>query len=291
MSILQELPSAKKHGWPRTEEVNKLIYEGDDWPKITIVTPSYNQGNYLEETIRSVLLQNYPNLEYIIIDGGSTDNTKNIIKKYENWITYWISEPDYGQSNAINKGMRQSTGQILNWINSDDIFLPKAFYYVARYLKSHPKVGMVYGDRYIIDLNSNIIDKVKYHFFLKRQLYYKSGVAQETAFWRKDLFFKAGQVDEALKFVMDYELWWRFSKISVIRHLPVYLGAFRDHLDSKSNKIREKRNIEYRLVIRKHLKRDVYQFEKIIFNYTTSFLKLLARLVMLDKVKRAFYFR
>jgi len=121
-------------GWPWTEETPPLppiMLDGKPWPKISIVTPSYNQGQFIEETIRSILLQNYPNLEYIIIDGASTDNSVDIIKKYERWITYWVTEKDRGQAQAINKGIYRASGDIFNWINSDDLLLPKVLRLVA----------------------------------------------------------------------------------------------------------------------------------------------------------------
>src|SRR5687767_12795196 len=124
LAILPE-HSENKKGWPWNQETT--FNPGDskkDWPKISIVTPSYNQGIFLEETLRSILLQNYPNLELIVIDGGSNDNSVEIIKKYEPWITYWITEKDRGQSDAINKGIRRTTGEILTWINSDDLLTP-----------------------------------------------------------------------------------------------------------------------------------------------------------------------
>ncbi len=114
------------------------------YPKITVVTPNYNYGNYLEETIRSVLLQDYPNLEYIIIDGGSTDNSLEIIKRYEPWLTYWESEPDRGQTHAINKGLAKATGEVFNWINSDDILMPGALFAIAQGIQdSDAFVGVV----------------------------------------------------------------------------------------------------------------------------------------------------
>ena len=115
-----------------SDEPAPSLPEGESWPKISIVTPSYNQGQYIEETIRSVLLQNYPNLEYIIIDGGSTDNSVEIIKKYEPWISYWVSEPDQGQSHPINKGFEKATGEIFAYLNSDDLYVPGCLQCVAR---------------------------------------------------------------------------------------------------------------------------------------------------------------
>ena len=122
---LQDLPAPPegKTGWPWTEQTEVLpdkMPDGSDWPRISIVTPNYNYGHFIEETIRSILLQGYPNLEYIIIDGASTDNSIEIIKKYEKWVSYWVSEKDTGQSNAINKGLERCTGEFFNWINSDD---------------------------------------------------------------------------------------------------------------------------------------------------------------------------
>ena len=129
--MIEALPpiDVTKQGWPWIEASDSLpdkMPNGSDWPRISIVTPSYNQGKFLEETIRSVFLQGYPNLEYIIIDGGSTDNSIEIIKKYEPWLTYWVSEKDRGQSHAINKGFEHATGEIYGWLNSDDYFLPRA---------------------------------------------------------------------------------------------------------------------------------------------------------------------
>ncbi|WP_461485736.1 glycosyltransferase family 2 protein, partial [Pedobacter sp.] len=118
--------------WPYSNPVDPEIYKGrTDWPKISIVTPSYNQGQYIEETILSILNQNYPNLEYIIIDGGSTDHTVEIIKKYEDRITYWVSEKDNGQSHAINKGFEKATGEIFAYLNSDDCYYPNTFWEIA----------------------------------------------------------------------------------------------------------------------------------------------------------------
>ena len=129
--MIDQLPAPPKgkKGWPWTVQTDlpkETMPNGEPWPRISLVTPSYNQGRYIEETIRSVLLQNYPNLEYVIIDGGSTDETLAILQKYEHWLTYWASEPDHGQSHAINKGFQRCTGTILNWLCSDDILLEES---------------------------------------------------------------------------------------------------------------------------------------------------------------------
>ena len=133
------LPPEGKKGWPWTVEspqLSDIMPDDKHWPKISIVTPSFNQGKFIEETIRSILLQGYPNLEYIIIDGGSTDEAAQIIKKYEPWLDYWISESDAGQANAINKGLLEATGDWFNWINSDDLLTPSALFEVASCTKT-----------------------------------------------------------------------------------------------------------------------------------------------------------
>jgi glycosyltransferase involved in cell wall biosynthesis len=126
-----ELPASPlgRRGWPWTEEspqVPDTMPDGRPWPKVTIVTPSYNQGQFIEESMRSVLLQGYPDLEYIVIDGGSSDDSVDKIRRYEQWLEFWVSEPDSGQSNAINKGWRRSRGDVIAWLNSDDIYAPSA---------------------------------------------------------------------------------------------------------------------------------------------------------------------
>ena len=147
------LPPANKRGWPWTEESPQLpnsMPDGSPWPKVSIVTPSYNQGEFLEETIRSVLLQGYPNLEYIIIDGGSQDNSVEIIKKYEPWLAYWVSELDRGQAHAINKGFKRATGEIVTWLNSDDFYARRALGSVAQSFHKQ-QVDLLYGDCFFLD--------------------------------------------------------------------------------------------------------------------------------------------
>jgi len=147
---LKELPPPPKGktGWPWTQDCQQLpdaMPDGKAWPKISIVTPSYNQSSFLEETIRSVLLQGYPELEYIVIDGGSTDNSKEIIKKYEKWLAYWVSEKDKGQSDAINKGFKHASGEIYAWLNSDDTYEPSALREAAMEMNSHPEADVISG--------------------------------------------------------------------------------------------------------------------------------------------------
>jgi glycosyltransferase involved in cell wall biosynthesis len=134
-----------------------ILGKGPSWPKISIVTPSYNQGQFLERTISSVLNQNYPNLEYIIIDGGSTDESVEIIKRYEKYLAYWVSEKDGGQSEAINKGFKKATGDLFNWINSDDILFPRALFRIAEAYTRQPSADLIVGDHARCDANGKVI--------------------------------------------------------------------------------------------------------------------------------------
>ena len=153
---LDELPPPPpgKTGWPWTEDSPQLPDTGLDgrpWPRVSVVTPSYNQGHFIEETIRSVLLQGYPDLEYVIIDGGSTDSSQEIIRRYERWLVYWVSEPDHGQTRAINKGWTRATGDILAYINTDDCYLNGAIATAAQEFCTKPNIGMAYGNAIIVD--------------------------------------------------------------------------------------------------------------------------------------------
>src|SRR5918996_5491103 len=175
-------PSPGKIGWPWTEESAQLpetMPDGCVWPRISIVTPSYNQGQFIEETIRSVLLQGYPSFEYIVIDGGSTDDSKEIIQKYEPWLTYWVSEPDRGQAHAINKGFARATGDIIQWVNSDDLLTPGALAEVGRLISLNPGAMIAGGcENFWADGKSEI----KYNYGLSRE-----GL---IAFWRREASYE-----------------------------------------------------------------------------------------------------
>jgi len=217
----------------------KVILNKDpNYPKISIVTPSYNQAQFLERTILSVLNQNYPNLEYIIIDGGSTDGSVEIIKKYKKYLACWVSEVDEGQADAINKGFKIVTGEFIGWQNSDDIYLPRAFYKVAKKFSENPDTDLVFGNRYSIDENENIIRDMRYVSFNHKSLLYEgSALNNQSAFWKKELMDKVGLFDESYKFCMDYDFWVRAGKIGKFLLIRDYLGAFRGHKDTKTNTI------------------------------------------------------
>lgn len=213
---LEDLPSppAGKTGWPWTEQAEPLPeYMPDDfqWPRISIVTPSYNQGQFLEETIRSVLLQSYPDLEYIIIDGGSTDNSVEIIKKYEKFLAYWTSEPDRGQSHAINKGFKKFTGEYVAWLNSDDCYMPNALYKAFKDLR-YKQYDFIYGSTYIgTSLNEkNIISGTGTKILALENLlrfFYNVEyiIPSQSVFVSKDMFLKAGLLNETLHYCMDLD--------------------------------------------------------------------------------------
>jgi len=204
-------------------------------PLVTIVTPSFNQANYLERTINSVLNQDYPNIEYIIMDGGSTDGSVEIIQKYSQKLSYWQSEKDLGQTDAINKGFSRANGQIFAWLNSDDTYEPRAISEAVNYLLDYPDVGMVYGDANFINAEDEIIGK----FNAKQTNYEKlrTGfvhIPQQASFWRAELWHQVAPLDTSIYFAMDYDLWLRLSKISKIVYIQKLWANFRLHGDAKS---------------------------------------------------------
>jgi glycosyltransferase involved in cell wall biosynthesis len=216
---LSELPPppSGKTGWPWTESSPQLpdkMPDGSEWPKISIVTPNYNYGQFIEETIRSVLLQGYPNLEYIVIDGNSTDNSVEIIKKYEPWLSYWVSEKDNGQTNAINKGVEKSGGEIFNWINSDDILDKSVLQEVAKsWIEDQPHILL--GACTTVDFRNNSNNLVT---VWKPRKWSKSIdflphnwplLSQPSTFLSLDLLSSVGKFREDLYYVMDWEFYLR----------------------------------------------------------------------------------
>jgi glycosyltransferase involved in cell wall biosynthesis len=200
------------------------------YPKISVITPSYNQGEFLEETICSVLNQKYPNLEYIIIDGGSTDNSVDIIKKYEKQLAYWVSEKDGGMYYAIQKGMERATGEIMTWINSDDLLSPKSLFWVADLFERYKQIEWLGGSVCLMDEESNIVytmgqkQRNRFSYYLKDYKY----VQQEGTFWRRGLWEKAGaHISTDYKLAGDLELWLRFFQHADYYILNAPLGRFR----------------------------------------------------------------
>jgi glycosyltransferase involved in cell wall biosynthesis len=233
-------PPEGKKGWPWEEDGDSISNEAlntTSLPKISVVTPSYNQGQFLEQAIRSVLLQNYPNLELIIIDGGSTDNSIEIIKKYDPWIDYWVSEEDRGQGHAINKGIKKATGEIIFWLNSDDILLPNAFFYAAKYFINNKNTKMVIGQSYIINEKSEIIGELKSYFSDWEELATEpqNKIRQVSTFFSRSLFNEYGLIDECLNISMDSDILIRFTKFEIPLIVNNYFSAYRQHPSAKSS--------------------------------------------------------
>jgi glycosyltransferase involved in cell wall biosynthesis len=209
-------------------------------PKISIITPSFNQGKYIEQTILSVLNQNYPNLEYIIIDGGSTDETVSIIKKYESQITYWVSEKDNGQTDAINKGFAKCSGQIFNWLNSDDYYEPNALHTIAQLFMNHPTAQVVCGKEWGFQ-DQQPQNKISHPgSIIKQQVFETIRVGiidQPCTFFKIEAIKNIFPLNHSLRYVMDRQLWWGYllqhGQNNIICTQQVFTN-FRLHAQSKS---------------------------------------------------------
>ncbi len=224
----------------------------NSYPKISIVTASFNQGNFIEETIKSVLDQNYPNLEYIIIDGGSTDNSVEVIKKYAPHLKYWISEKDKGQANAINKGLQYCTGEIFNWLNSDDYLEPGSLMKIADAF-ADAKVQLVAGQvRNFSNTSENIIPNQ--HLTAEGLMCWKPGVkfVQPGVWMRKSLLEECGGIDEQFHYAFDWDLYIRYLyHAQVVKEIPDLLVHFRLHEQSKTQSVSERFLVEERKIIEK----------------------------------------
>jgi len=204
-------------------------------PLVSIVTPSFNQATYLEATLQSVLGQDYPNLEFIVVDGGSSDGSVEIIRRYESRLAYWWSEPDAGQTAAINKGFARARGEILAWLNSDDVYRPGAVAAAVETLQRHPEAGMVYGQADYIDSRGETIGRFPAAPTGPRRL--RQGyvhIPQQAAFIRASLWRLVGPLDPSFFFAMDYDLWVRIAALSPLRHVRQVWAGFRLHDDAKT---------------------------------------------------------
>jgi glycosyltransferase involved in cell wall biosynthesis len=231
------LPLIDKKDWPWTEETDAESYNyRKDWPKISIVIPSYNQGKFIEETLRSILLQNYPNTEIIIIDGGSKDETVQIIKKYEPWITYWVSEKDKGQSEAINKGFNKVTGEIVTWLCSDDLFTLGALKKVAeQFSQVDSEVGLIYGGVTLFGEGVRTRTTYGHNNPTIERLISGQVFSQPSAFFKYSFLSKAGAwVREDLHLGMDFDLFCRLACVSKFHEVIEIYSLYRLHDQSKT---------------------------------------------------------
>ena len=207
-----------------------------DFPRITVITPSFNQAAYLGRTIRSVLDQGYPNLEYLIVDGGSTDGSVEIIRNYADCLTFWVSEPDRGQADAINKGLRRATGEWVAWQNSDDIYYPGAFHGLAAAAAKHPQAGLIIGDMMLIDEHDRPLRDIRYvKPSYKALLAEGMLLANQATFWRRSLQEKVGLLDEGYHCSFDYEWFLRLTAHAEGIHVDRIWGALRLHGETKTS--------------------------------------------------------
>ena len=251
-------PISSKSAWPWTEESRQLpdiMPGGSRWPKISIVTPSYNQAKFLEETIRSVLLQGYPNLEYIIMDGGSTDGSREIIERYQPWLSHVRIGPDEGQAAAIAEGFNLASGDVLAWLNSDDRYLPDSLGRVARFFTDHPDVTFASGDINYIDVQGRILERV-FAVRPNRSITANIGLhcwPQPGCFWRRWAYEEAGGIDASLQFCMDRDLFIRLIGVGQGSRIPgPPLADFRAHDEAKSSTMLETGKKEDALIIQRY---------------------------------------
>jgi len=210
------------------------------WPTIGMVTPSFNHRRFLEQTMNSVLSQEFPRLQYAVIDGGSTDGSREIIEHYRDRLIYSVSEPDQGQSDALVKGFAKIDADILGYLNSDDLLTPGSLAFVADYFARNPDVDVIYSHRIIVDENGFEIGRwilPPHHEYSLRRIDY---IPQETMFWRRQVFEKAGGIDNRLQFAMDWDLILKFMDMGAnFRRVPCFLGCFRSHPAQKTARWKE----------------------------------------------------
>jgi len=240
---LKELPAPAldKVGWPwtvETPEQSKRLPDGAEWPSISIITPSYNQCEFLEQTIRSVLLQGYPNLEYIVIDGGSTDDSVAIIKKYERWITRWVSEKDRGQSHALNKGLQCAIGSLFGWINSDDYYLPGSLAALAEIAHKTPDCVCWAGALEIVDREGRHSTLMPARVGAPRDFgnwFLDSHLGQQSCLFHAEKMRQVGGLNESLYYTMDVELFMKLAAVGSFETIDRTCGCFRVYQGNKTS--------------------------------------------------------
>lgn len=233
-------PPAQKNAWPYNAEPSKATRKArapECWPRISVITPSFNQGEFLERTILSVLRQEYPNLEYIVIDGGSSDESLEIIKKYASQLAYWTSEPDRGQSHAINKGFEKATGEIMCWLNSDDFYLPATLRTVAGHLARETGSMALAGHVLKVYTDGRPAEELAGRYEnLRRLLQFWRGyqMHQPSIFWRREVFERVGFLDEAQQYIMDFDYWVRIARHFDFQNVDEVLSCITYHDKAKT---------------------------------------------------------
>jgi glycosyltransferase involved in cell wall biosynthesis len=220
---------------PPATDPSPMSVPGDPLPLVTIVTPSFNQAPFLGAAIESVLSQDYPRIEYIVLDGGSTDGSVEVIRRYETRLAAWVSEPDRGQTEAINRGFGMARGEILAWLNSDDVYLPGAASQAVAFLQAHPEIGMVHGAAYYVDEAGVPVARFPSSDTNHKEL--RRGaprIAQQASFFRSSAWKMVGPLDPTFYYAMDYDLWIRISAVTPLAFVPRMWAGFRLHGASKS---------------------------------------------------------
>lgn len=265
------------------------------YPKISIVTPNYNQVNYIERTILSVIGQNYPNLEYIIIDGGSTDGSVEIIKKYEGYLTYWISEPDKGMYDAICKGFNYATGSLLAWINSDDFYLPYSFFTVADIFDSFSMVNWLQGSHSHADEQGRIVSNINSRYWTKYDFLCRdfTVLQQESIFFRSHLWQQYGpsSLNSGLKLAGDFCLWYNFFKSEQLYTTTAPIGCFRMRSEQLSAKSWDKYIEEVNAIYDSNEGVKINHFQFYIYHFLNKikFFKILRRMQLEVWFKQKFF--
>jgi len=255
------LPPPGKTGWPWTVETPSLppvCLDGTLWPRISIVTPSHNQGRFIEETIRSVLLQGYPELEYIIVDGGSTDESLDIIRRYEKWLTHWVSEEDGGQVDALSKGFRCLNGEYLNWLNSDDYLLPNALKTIACITRIAPECDFISGTRFFSTVEGEVLSLQSAQFDLPFCIAGFPDFPQDSTFFSRKIWEKIGGLDDRFTYSFDtafYAMGLRLSASFALTSAPI--SVMHVYAAQKSNRHDPKKNTEENLLKKEYMPRGL----------------------------------
>ena len=202
--------------------------------RVSIITPSYNQADYLEQAVLTVLAQDYPDVEYILVDGGSSDGSVEIIKRYQDRLTWWVSEADHGQADAIMKGFEHASGEIIAWLNSDDIYLPGAVNQAVSALQANPDLGMVYGDAITIDKHGSPLNRLAFDDLGLIDLVSFRIICQPAVFMRRSVFEQTGGLNPDYHFMLDHHLWVRMAQIAPIQHIARTWAAARHHATAKN---------------------------------------------------------